>query len=46
MNKLLMPPERFAGKRDDFGFEYLSFETRKLARGAMSADTDPNELAW
>lgn len=46
MSKLLMEPGSFAGTRNGFGFEYLSFETRALARGGtFSADTGPNELA-
>lgn len=46
MSQLLMPPARFAGVRNDFGFQYLSFETRTLAAGARFAgETGGNELA-
>ncbi len=33
MNDLLIPPERFANRIDDFGFALLAFENRKLAAG-------------
>ncbi len=33
MNHLLIPPGRFTNRRDDFGFEFLAFENRKLAAG-------------
>lgn len=46
MSRLLMEPGSFAGTRNSFGFEHLSFGTRKLARGeSFAADTGGNELA-
>ena len=33
MNKLLIEPKVFCDKIADFGFEFLSFETRKLTKG-------------
>ncbi|MRR12725.1 5-deoxy-glucuronate isomerase, partial [bacterium] len=33
MNRLLIPPERFTDRIDDFGYEFLSFENRKLPAG-------------
>ena len=31
--KLLIPPVTFTNRIDDFGFEFLTFENRKLAAG-------------
>ncbi len=46
MNQLLIPPERFADRIDDFGFEFLAFENRKLAAGEKyRASTGHRELA-
>ena len=46
MSNLLVPPEAFRNRIDDFGYEYLSFETRKLAQGEQySAETAARELA-
>lgn len=46
MSSLLMAPAAFAGVRNSFGFEYLSFETRALEPGgSFSAATGANELA-
>ena len=46
MSRLLMPPDSFAATRNAFGFEYLSFETRKLAKGeSLASDNGANELA-
>lgn len=46
MSALLMPPGSFAGVRNTFGFEYLSFETRALDPGmSFSAVTGASELA-
>ena len=46
MSKLLMEPGSFAGTRNGFEFDYLSFETRKLTRGgSFTANTEANELA-
>lgn len=46
MSRLLIKPEVFAGRRQNFGFDYLSFETRRLAKGqSLAARTDNNELA-
>jgi 5-deoxy-glucuronate isomerase len=45
MNKLLIPPERFANRTEDFGYEFLSFENRKLAAGErFQAATGGREL--
>jgi 5-deoxy-glucuronate isomerase len=45
MNKLLVPPERFANRTDDFGFEILAFENRKLAAGkTFRSGTNMREL--
>jgi len=46
MSKLLRSAESFANKRNDFGFEYLSFETRAMwAGGGFAGATGGNELA-
>lgn len=45
MNKLQIPPERFINRVDDFGFEFLAFENRKLAPGKrFQAKTGKREL--
>ncbi len=45
MSKLLIPAERFAGRIDDFGYEFLAFENRKLQPGeSFSAQTGAREL--
>lgn len=45
MNKLLISPERFTHRIDDFGFEFLAFESRKLAAGEeVRAGTGTREL--
>jgi 5-deoxy-glucuronate isomerase len=45
VNKLLIPPERFTDRIDDFGFEFLAFENRKLAVGQVfRAETGAREL--
>lgn len=45
MNKLLIPPERFTNRIDDFGFEFLAFENRKLPAGEkFRAQTGNREL--
>jgi 5-deoxy-glucuronate isomerase len=45
MSELLIEPEVFRDKVADFGFEFLSFETRKLARGeTYSSATGAREL--
>ena len=36
MSELLKRPELFSGRIESFGYEYLSFETRKLAAGAAA----------
>ena len=33
MNKLLIPPASFTDRIEDFGYEFLAFENRKLAAG-------------
>jgi 5-deoxy-D-glucuronate isomerase len=46
MSALLKRPELFSGRIESFGYEYLSFETRKLAAGRQhAAETGSNELA-
>jgi 5-deoxy-glucuronate isomerase len=46
MKQLLVPSEAFKDKVEDFGFEYLSFETRKLEPGqAYTGETSGRELA-
>jgi len=43
---LLVKPETFANRVEDFGFELLSFESRKLAKGEkFRAHTGASELA-
>ncbi len=45
MTTLLISPERFNHRIDDFGFEFLSFETRKMAAGeTFHAATGLREL--
>ena len=44
-SRLLIEPEVFRDRIADFGFEYLSFETRKLAKGGTySGTTGAREL--
>jgi 5-deoxy-glucuronate isomerase len=46
MKQLLIPPERFTRRVENFGFEYLSFENRELAAGeTFSGETGARELA-
>ncbi len=46
MSRLLYKPEAFAERRQTFGFEYLSFETRRLAQGrSCTGSTADSELA-
>jgi 5-deoxy-glucuronate isomerase len=46
MSELLIRPERFTDRIEDFGYEYLSFEVRKLAQGGQyEGDTGSSELA-
>jgi 5-deoxy-glucuronate isomerase len=46
MKQLLIPSETFKNRIEDFGFEYLSFETRKLEPGQTSfGETGARELA-
>jgi 5-deoxy-glucuronate isomerase len=46
MSELLIRPEAFRNRVDDFGFEFLSFETRKLDRGqTYFSETNGRELA-
>jgi 5-deoxy-glucuronate isomerase len=46
MKQLLIPSEAFRNQIEDFGFEYLSFETRKLEPGQTSfGETGARELA-
>jgi len=45
MSTLLIHPQAFTGRRESFGFEYLSFESLRLAPGqSYSAATEGNEL--
>ena len=45
-NGLLVKPERFTGKTDDFGYEYLAFERVSLAAGERhEGETGGRELA-
>ncbi len=46
MSELLVRPEKFRDRIETFGYEYLSFEARKLtAGGQYAAETGVNELA-
>ena len=46
MKQLLFPSEAFTNRVEDFGFEYLSFETRKLQPGEThNGETNDRELA-
>ena len=46
MSDLLVRPEKFRDRVESFGYEYLSFEARKLAAGRQYAvETGANELA-
>jgi 5-deoxy-glucuronate isomerase len=46
MSDLLVRPEAFRNRIENFGYEYLSFETRKLAQGQRyDGETGGNELA-
>lgn len=46
MRDLLIRAEKFRDRIDDFGYEYLSFETRKLEAGQKySGETGSRELA-
>ena len=46
MTELLVRPEKFRDRIETFGYEYLSFEARKLAAGGQyAAETGANELA-
>jgi 5-deoxy-glucuronate isomerase len=46
MRDLLVRAEKFRDRIEDFGYEYLSFETRKLEAGQKySSETGNRELA-
>jgi 5-deoxy-glucuronate isomerase len=46
MSELLIRPEAFQNRVEDFGYEHLSFETRRLDRGQTYAgETNARELA-
>jgi 5-deoxy-glucuronate isomerase len=46
MTELLVRPEKFRDRIENFGYEYLSFEARKMvAGGQYAAETGANELA-
>lgn len=46
MSRLLLPRENFENRRAHFGFEFLSFENRRLiAEERYEGDTESNELA-
>jgi 5-deoxy-glucuronate isomerase len=45
MNALLIPPEKFTNRIDDFGFEFIAFEMRRLAASErFSSHTGTREL--
>ena len=46
MTELLIPPSRFAGRIEDFGYQYLSFEARCWQAGEeIHGETEGRELA-
>lgn len=46
MSGLLIKPETFRDRIESFNYDYLSFETRKLAAGASyQGNTGGNEVA-
>jgi 5-deoxy-glucuronate isomerase len=46
IKELLVKPDRFTGRVEDFGYEYLAFENLKLgANGQHEAETAQRELA-
>src|SRR5580698_3145048 len=46
MNSLLVHPELFRDRTENFGCEFLSFESRRLAKGETHhSETGGNELA-
>lgn len=46
MNQLLVKPDRFTGRTENFGYEYLSFENVKLDdNGSYDGETAERELA-
>ena len=46
MSKLLIRPDVFENRIDNFGFEFLSFEARNLEQGkSYGGETGANELA-
>src|SRR5579871_4637941 len=46
MSSLLISPDAFRNRTNNFGFEFLSFATRKLDRGERyEGSTDGTELA-
>ena len=46
MSELLVRAEKFTNRVESFGYEYLSFQVRKLAAGEQyAAGTGANELA-
>ena len=46
MKNLLVRPEAFQGRIENFGFEYLSFQNRQLKQGqTYSSETGARELA-
>lgn len=45
MSQLLIRPEKYTNRIEDFGYEYLSFESRKLAKGQKyESETGAKEL--
>ncbi len=45
MNQLLITPEQFTNRINDFGFEFLAFENRQIAAGKkLQAHTGSHEL--
>jgi 5-deoxy-glucuronate isomerase len=46
MSELLIHPDKFTNRIESFGYEYLSFQSRKLAAGEQyTGETDGRELA-
>ena len=46
MSALLERPELFSGRIESFGYEYLSFETRKLTAGARARRGNRRRTNW
>lgn len=47
MSELLIRPEKFRNRTEDFGYEFLSFETRNLEVGQeYKSETAGREWRW